>query len=161
MDYDSEREEFEFYSRYRRHLHINQWNAFKSIDSWLLTLSGGAIAISLPSAIQLSADRVVDTLFTLYCAWTFLTLAIVSAFVSKCIAYCLLKETLENLEREAAKGWALLQERFSKVSPKRTDMWHAIFYLDVASALCFVIGIVFLFVFLAGAIDGYRQVRVL
>lgn len=139
------------YLEHRRYLIESEQDAAKSYDRWLLTLSGGALGLSMVFARDIAVPAGTAHAWLLLAAWLSLSLAIALGLVSIYLSQTaheefrrVLDETLEAhaANREYAGFW-------SKVREKQARSWRArwVGWLNLASGAAFVTGIVFLSVF--------------
>ncbi len=139
------------YLEQRRYLIDSEREAAKSYDRWLLTLSGGALGLSMTFAKDIASPNGVDGLAWLLVAWLGLVLAIalglVCIYVSQKAHGDFRKYLDDTLQEFAARNenagfW-------TKVREKQARCWRArcVGWLNLASGAAFVVGILSLSVF--------------
>ncbi len=102
------------YGDYRAQLHSSAMEMAKAFDQWILTLSGGAIGISMVLVEKLSAGLRGGPLVLLSISWLLLITSLVTGLCSIHESYRLHLKQMSLLNEEAANGSTLLWTRFGK-----------------------------------------------
>ena len=118
---------------YRKWLNAAELKYAESLDKYLITLSGGALGISLTFIKDVVTTPQEGTIGYLITGWIFLTLSIVATLIS-------LLTTQESLRKAANQ---VLDGTIHEETPGGT-LATATFWLTLFSLGAFVLGIVFL-----------------
>ncbi len=139
------------YNEQRRYLIDSEAEAAKSYDKWLLTLSGGALALSMTFAKDIAFPNGADGLGWLLVAW----LALVGALALGLVSIYLSQRAHENFREcldDTLEEFVANSENagfWHEVRKKQERCWYArwVGYLNLFSGAAFVVGIVLLSVF--------------
>lgn len=127
------------YSEYMEQL-LRIWHM---ADTWLLTLAGGAIGLSVTLATTVGAPTS-SSLIALKICWGFCGTALLAALIAKWLLVVSLQQSMDILCREARTGWDGFIER---VHPKlHSPRWRVIIIaLQYIAVACLILGVLGLF----------------
>jgi hypothetical protein len=115
-------------------------------DKWVLTLSGGALGLSITFIEKIAKNPTAETLFWLEISWTCLILSLLSALLSLVTSQSAIRENRQELDLAHSENRAprlVFPRRFTWITNK----------LNWGSLLLFIVGVVFLCFFSFKNID--------
>ncbi len=115
-------------------------------DTWILTLSGGALAISITFIEKIAKTPTADSLIWLKISWASLVVSLLFALVSLVTSQSAIRENRKELDN------AYLENRSPRLSFPKWFTWITE-SLNWFSLLSFILGVVFLCVFSFSNID--------
>jgi len=109
-------------------------------DKWILTLSGGALGLSITFIDKIAKNPTSDTLFWLKFSWGFLVIALLTALLSLVTSQSAIRENRKKLDS------ANSDERAPSL---RFPRWFSCLtnILNWGSLISFILGVIFLCVF--------------
>jgi len=126
----------------------------KSYDKYLLTLSGGALALSMTFVRDIIGDGPVDVPALIVLAWISFTISIAASLVSIQQSGPLFREFLGILDANAQHAG----DKFSwtEVRTQQSKRWrlHLMDWLNYGSIVLFLVGVILLLCFAGGNLAG-------
>jgi len=109
-------------------------------DKWILTLSGGALGLSITFIEKIANNPTPDTLFWLKFSWAFLVISLLTALLSLVTSQSAIRENRKELDSANSNG------RAPSLSFPR---WFSCLtnILNWGSLISFILGVIFLCVF--------------
>ncbi|MCP5523251.1 MAG: hypothetical protein H7A46_17080 [Verrucomicrobiales bacterium] len=126
------------YLEVRKDYNASELEASGRYDKWILTLSGGALGISITFVEKIAKNPNPDTLWLLGVAWVFLVLALLSALWSLVTSQLGIRETRDELDLAQSEGRApslTYPKRFTRITGILNWVSLGVFTLGV-SCLC-------------------------
>jgi len=115
-------------------------------DKWVLTLSGGALGLSITFIEKIAKNPTADTLLWLKISWACLVLSLLSALLSLVTSQSAIRENRQELDS------AHSENRAPRLSFPRWFTWITN-ALNWGSLLLFIVGVAFLCIFSFKNID--------
>jgi hypothetical protein len=140
------------YSRQRGELSKTNVELGGRYDQWILTLSAGALGLSVAFLEKIAPHPEVNTIFLIGLAWVFLVVGLLSGLISLLTAQYSAAEQIQILDEEYREYLNHQQENkgenpVAKAPAGLNKYAQTTDYLNWISAPAFVIGVVFLCVF--------------
>jgi hypothetical protein len=135
------------YSKQRGELFKTNVELGGPYDQWILTLSGGAIALSLAFLEKIASHPEPNTLFLLGLAWFFLMVALLTGLVSLLTAQYSALRQIEILDAEYREWREQGEQGPMPKTPKPNRYAGLTDILNRVSAPSFVLGVLFLCAF--------------
>jgi preprotein translocase subunit SecG len=129
--------DYETYLKYRFSLDTAELEVSGRYDKWVLTLSGGALGLSITFLDKIAKNPIPETKFYLACAWAFFVISLVLGLISLLTSQSSIREGRDNLDKMLEKKPLGKVGLYSKVTNA----------LNWLSGSAFVIGTVLLCVF--------------
>ncbi|HEY3931548.1 MAG TPA: hypothetical protein VGM58_04180 [Verrucomicrobiae bacterium] len=116
-------------------------------DKWILTLSAGALAISLTFLEKISPTIAQNTLFLIGWSWALLILALIAGILAILTSQYYIQKQIKDLDAhyeacvQAVTENKSISEKYNNSNPGWNFLCHA---FTIASAIFFILGLIFL-----------------
>ena len=111
-------------------------------DKWILTLSAGALAVSLTFLEKIAPSPEINTLFLIGWAWAFLILSLIAGILAILVSQYAIQKQIEEIDKKIEE---LSNDDLTNNANNSNNVLISFCHIfTIGSAICFVLGIIFL-----------------